>query len=659
MEVKPFKKMFQPLKIGGFEIKNRTRMPALSMGYCDNGFVTDALTGFYRERARGGVGLIGLAGSASRLVEPSPHVAVWHDKFIPGLQKLGQVIHDNGAKCYVQIGTGYAWAFGPDEPIIPTPSGVNPIPEGRFLPFRLGSPSRESPRVAIGKGQIKAMVAGWGDSARRIREAGFDGIEIMLAAGYLLCPWISPLTNKRADEYGGPLENRMRIILEIIADIEEKAGPDFPIMCKFSTSDLLVPTRYRGGFVEPGYNFEDAKEMAVMLEKAGVAGFDLVPAWHEGGHSAINYFMPDGAWVYLAQEMKRAVTVPVATGMRIADPWIAEEALVTGKADQISWARPLIADPELPNKIREGRFDDIRVCLVCNRCGEFVDSDLKCQINAQVGHEGDYALSRTAKPKKVFIVGSGAAGMEAARVASLRGHSVVLFEKEKELGGGLRAASKPPMKHHIGQFRDYLVTQIKKLGVEVRLGQEATAAGLTREMPDVIIVATGSREIMPDIPGIGSPHVAGAIDVLLEERETGNEVVIIGAGLIGCETAHYLAGKKGKRVTLVEALPRIGADIARVVRWELLDKLRNAGVGMETDVDVKEITPLGIRGYQKDKVVFYQADTVVVAVGLEADSRLSAELEGKVSEVYTIGDCISPRRIMEAVEEGFHTGRRV
>ncbi|MFC1905571.1 NADH oxidase, partial [Chloroflexota bacterium] len=399
MKLKQIKKMFEPLKIGGIEVRNRTRMPALSMGYCDNGFVTDALVKFYRERAKGGVGLIGLAGSASRLVQPSPHAELWDDKFIPGLKKMNQVVHDNGARMYLQIGTGYAWEFKPDEPlIIPTPSGVDPIPEGRFLPFRLGAPSREAPRVAIDKNQITSMVGGWGDSARRAREADFDGFEIMLAAGYMLCPWISPLTNKRTDKYGGSLENRMRIVLEIIEDIKKKAGPDFTIMCKISTSDLLVPTRYRGGFVEPGYNLEDTKEIAAMLEKVGIAGFDLVPSWHESGHSGINYFMPDGAWVYLAQEIKKVVKVPVTTGMRMADPWIAEEALVAGKADQICWGRSLIADPELPNKLREGRFDDIRTCIVCNRCGDFVDKDVRCQVNASVGHEGEYILDKAIKP---------------------------------------------------------------------------------------------------------------------------------------------------------------------------------------------------------------------------------------------------------------------
>jgi 2,4-dienoyl-CoA reductase (NADPH2) len=400
--------------------------------------------------------------------------------------------------------------------------------------------------------------------------------------------------------------------------------------------------------------------MALMMEKAGVAGFDLVPAWHEGGHSAINYFMPDGAWVYLAEEMKKFVKVPVTSGMRLADPWIAEEALLAGRADQVCWGRALIADPELPKKIREGRLDDIRMCLVCNRCGDFVDKDVKCQVNARVGHEGEYSLEdKAAKPKKVAIVGGGAAGMEAARIAALRGHKVVLYEKEKALGGNLNPAAVPPMKFKLGQFRDYLITQIKKLGVEIRLGKEVKAGDLVKESPDVVIVATGAREIIPNIIGIRSAHVVSAIDVLLGRKEVGNQVVIIGSGLIGCEVASYLAAKKVSKIMLVEALDKIGPDIPRVIRWELLQNLRNAGVAMETRVNVEEITPMGVRGRQKGKVVFYNADSVVIAAGLFGESKLAGELKGKINEVYTIGDCVSPRRIMEAVEEGFKTGLRI
>ncbi|MDP2744402.1 MAG: FAD-dependent oxidoreductase, partial [Dehalococcoidia bacterium] len=583
------KKLFEPITVGNIEIRNRTRISAMAMGYAENMFVTDRLVDFYADRAKGGAGIIGIASTASPLWELVPFVGVWHDKFIPGLKKLSDAMHAHGAKTYVQVGVGYGWVFTPyGEVELPTPSGVAPVPEGaRNLPFRLGTRGRQNVQYkATTVAEIKQIVEGYGDAARRIREAGFDGFEIMLGAGYYLCHWLSPLTNKRTDQYGGSLENRMRMSVEIIDNIKKKAGSDFTIMVKLGTSDLVI-----GG----GYHLEDAKQMAAILEKAGAAGFDLVPGWHESGHVAMNRYVPDGSWVYLAEEIKKAVKVPVASGMRFADPILAEKALREGRCDQINWARPFIADPEYVNKIKEGRLDDIRTCIVCNKCVETVDSIVICSVNGFVSHENEWHITPAKKAKNVVVVGGGPAGMEAARVAAIRGHKVTLIEKEKELGGALIPGGVPPSKSKENGFRDYLVAQVKKnANITLKLGEKATVASVLALKPDAVVVANGAAPIIPEIPGLSSEHVVHALDVLNGKAKVGHEVVIIGGGMVGLETAEYLVSL-GKKITILELLPRAGVDVGRLTRWSLMDGLARAGVKIETKMDTKEITFRGVR----------------------------------------------------------------
>jgi len=364
--------------------------------------------------------------------------------------------------------------------------------------------------------------------------------------------------------------------------------------------------------------------------------------------------------VYIAEEIKKVVNIPVVAAYRINDPILAEEILAQGKADLIGMARPLIADPELPNKAKEGRIEDIRPCIACNNCLDSMmgGTQVTCTVNARVGREAEWTVERAERPKRVFVIGGGPGGMEAAALAARRGHDVTLFEKTGQLGGNLIPASVVSYKQEVSNLTNYLKTQVGKSGVKVRLGQEIGAAFIGRERPDVVIMATGTRPIIPDIPGVRGVNVVTAVQVLNGEKDVGKRVIIVGGGMVGCETAEFLA-EKGKEVTILEMLERVGADIGRTVRWIVMGRLRDAGVRMETGTKVVEITGNGVRASRNEELEFFEGDTVVLAVGLEPDKEMAQELEGKVSSLYPIGDCVEARKVIQAIEDGFRVAREI
>jgi NADPH-dependent 2,4-dienoyl-CoA reductase/sulfur reductase-like enzyme len=369
----------------------------------------------------------------------------------------------------------------------------------------------------------------------------------------------------------------------------------------------------------------------------------------------------------LPEGVKKVVKIPVIACTRINDPIMSDEILTSGKADIIGMGRPLLADPELPNKAKKGRFEDIRTCIACCYCMDRPHADMRnvlnnlpvlCSINAQCGREGIYAIERASKPKRIAVVGGGPAGLEAARVAALRGHRVTLYEKDNKLGGLLNIAKIPPHKEELVGLIDHLVRQAEDNGVRIKLGEEFTEATLERDKAEAVILATGSVPLVPEISGVENSNVVGFADVLTDAREVGDRVVIVGGGMVGCETAEFLHAK-GKQVTILEMLPRIGDDIGVTNRFAIMGRLREAGIRMLANTKAARITEKGVEATRDGATELFEGDTVVLATGMKAKNELAKNLEHKVGVLYSIGDCAEPQRIVEAIENGFRIAAQI
>ena len=682
---KRLRRLFEPINIGGIELKNRIKLPAMGIAFEEDASVSKQTIAFYAQRAKGGVGLIGISCSSTRL-DHGPLYGIYDDRFNTGLSKLAEVIHENGAKVYAQMGVGYSWAFddGPVEFI--SPSGVTPTGNPGSA-FRLGGPYEQTMPRALTIEEIRKIINSFGDCAYRARQCGFDAVEIIASVSYIISQFLSPLTNKREDEYGGSFENRMRLLLEIIDNIHVKAGSDYPITCRLSGTDLMQPT---------GYDLNDTKTMARMLEEAGVCQIDVMAGWHYASVPMIQMWVPQGAWVYLAEEVKNAVKIPVAAGTQIQDPVVAEKVLSEGTVDMVYMARALVADPELPNKAREGRFDEIVPCINCCRCISGVDSPpIYCSVNARVGREAEHPHEKVAdEKKKVLVVGSGPGGMEAARITSLRGHEVTLCEQNTRLGGALLIAC--ITNKRLVPLLNYMKRTVNQHPIEVKLNTVFTPSMVRTLKPDVVILATGGISSNLHMPVESS-------DIVLERsdfqrvfrgqpmqsggfiRKTvsytaalfikyfyspsiirwlirfgfpfGKRVVISSGNFAGCELADTL-NERSKKVTIVEESARIGYDIELTHRWVFLDRLRKAGTRMIKKAKITQIKENGVEIEMSGSQEFIEADTVV-NMGITSNNELVQELDRLVPEIYNVGDSAEPGKIMEAIASGFLTGHRI
>jgi len=635
------KNLFQPIKVGKMELDNRIVFLAVMTGYGANDMVTERLKNFYAERARGGAGLLTTAIiMPSSLGRPMPGImGIYHDRFIPGLRQLVDVVHAEGTKIAAQLGLQYYWAKGEG------------APTEEVAPSEVSTRRSSAPR-ALNVAEIHQITEEFSEGVRRARDSGFDAVEFHCGVGYLINRFLSPCTNKRTDQYGGSLENRMRFLLEIIESSKRKAGSDYPLICRISGEE----------FMEGGHTLEDSIKLAPILERAGVHCLSMQAGWHECPRPLVHMSVPRGAFVYIAEEVKKVVSIPVVAAYRINDPILAERIIVEGRADLIGMARPLIADPELPNKAKEGKLDDLRPCISCNHCLDTVMAGMPmaCAVNPQVGMEAEYTIEPAKRSKKVFIIGGGPAGMEAATVAAKRAHQVTLFEKGDRLGGNLLPAAVPSYKYEIANLTRYLETQVKKSGAQIRLGEEISAKAVEEGKPEVVIVATGTSTKLPDVPGVKGDNVALALDVLGGKKDVGESVIVVGGEMVGCEVADFLA-EKGRKVTLLARRARVGDDIGRTTRWVIIKRLQDAGVRMETMVDVVEITTNGVKGIRKNggESEFFEGDSVVLAVGLSPNRELAEKLEGKVAAIYTIGDCVEAQKIAQAIEGGFRVAREI
>jgi 2,4-dienoyl-CoA reductase-like NADH-dependent reductase (Old Yellow Enzyme family)/thioredoxin reductase len=646
MGMMKLEKLFQPSKIGPLEIPNRIVMVAVTTRYDFE--ESDRLAKFYAERAKGGVGLI--TTGALQTLYPSrktgaSRINLYNDRDIPKLKEWVKAIHDHGSKAAAQLATYGYWSkkgtegtaedVGPSAIVLPR-EGIHPV-------FSLAEYLPRSRALTLE--EILMIQEAIGDAALRAREAGFDVIEIQCVGGNILHRFTNPFTNSRKDQYGGNVENRVRMIAETLANVKQKVGNDFPIICRIPGLDM-VPW---------GLGLSHWQEIAPYLEKAGVHALNVYPRWMESREPLPQMCVPRNAFVYLAEGIKQVVKIPVIACVRINDPVDAEQILATGKADLVGMGRALIADPDLPNKAKEGRLEDINLCTACCRCYDDVGSDksMCCSVNARAGREGETIVKRAMKAKKVFIIGGGPAGMEAARVAALRGHQVTLFETKDKLGGQLICATVPPYKDEWKSTIRYLTTQLEKLHVEVRMNTRCTAKEVEKGKPDVVIVATGAMPLIPNLPGMNGDHVVTAVDVLVGIKKTGEIVVVVGGGSTGCETAEFLA-QKGKQVTILEMLPRIGADYGPMNRWVVIDRLIAAGIRLETGVKVEGISEKGVKVLRAGLYPeFFEADSVVLAMGMVSNDEAARNLVGKAASVLKIGDALKPASVAEAIESGF------
>ena len=633
--------LFSPIEIGEMEVRNRIVMPALSTALAV-GEISDQLKNYFEARAKGGVGLI-VVGVASIEAGTDYTIGASDDRYIPGLRDLVEVIHTHGAKVALQL-----WHPGRYE--FTQITGRQPVSASDVAPPIF---SRQKPRP-LTIPEIEKLELDFAEGARRAREAGFDAVEFMCSAGYLISQFLSPVTNKRTDGYGGDLKNRMRFVLEIIDRTKDLVGHRFPLMCRICGDELI-----------PGGNkLEEAKVIARALAERGVRAFNVTAGWHESNVPMITMDVPRGGYVHLAEGVKQALEgteTRVIASNRINDPALAERILREGKADMVSMGRPLVADPELPNKAREGKFEDIVPCVACNQgCFDnlFQATPITCMMNPSVGREGEIEIKPARKPKEVLVVGGGPAGMKAAQIAALRGHHVTIFEKAGKLGGQLNLASVPPGREELGTIVGYLSNQLDKLGVEVRLGEEANASLLLGRELDAVVLATGASPIVPELPGVDLPNVIQAWDVLAGEVLRGEDVVVIGGGGVGCYTAHHLAAL-GKRVTVLEMLEKIAEDVGVSNRWILRDNLRKLGVNIFTSVKVERISGEAVAATKNGEELTFKADSVVLAVGSKPNKRLSEELRDKVHELYEIGDCVNPRKALQAIHEGWEVGMKI
>jgi 2,4-dienoyl-CoA reductase-like NADH-dependent reductase (Old Yellow Enzyme family)/thioredoxin reductase len=624
-------RLFEPIRIGGVELRNRIVMLPMETSYgSEEGFVTERIKAYYDARARDvGLVLIQITCVESQYGKGYVHqLSIDDDKYIPGLRELAQAIQSRGAKAFIQL--HHAGALARGDSIV----AASPIPV---------MPGRPTPR-SLSLVEIKDLIEQYALAAERARKAVFDGVEVVASGNYLVWNFLSPSWNQRQDEYGKGLEGRAKLLLDIVRAIKSNVGSDFPVTCRLAVKEYDAP------------NGMTVSETQRVARRAVDAGLDGITVTAIGGDS-VAPSVP-GALIPLARAMKKAVSIPVTAAARM-DLESGERAIEEGYADLVGIGRRLLADPEYVAKAASGRLEEVTPCIACKTC---IDSSLlkneplRCAVNPQCGHEAEYRLTRADAPKKVVVVGGGPGGLKAAVTAASRGHKVILFEKSDALGGQLIPGALPPGRSLLRSLIDHLSAQTAKLGVHVRLGHEADGGQIEALHPDAVVLATGRKDVVPEIPGLEKANVVKAIDVLLGKVLVGIDVAVIGGGLVGCETAEFLADK-GMNVTIVEVLERLMAEASPVQSARLLKRLAQKKVTplLGTKEEVFKDNVLTVTTEQ-DKMIAVPVDTVVIATGAVPNRALYDELKDTFEQIYRLGDCVELRDIASAIKEGFEVG---
>ena len=641
------KSLFKAGKIGSLRIKNRIVMaPMGTIGLVEfDGRYSQRAIDYFAARARGGVGLIvtGLTAVESEIEKRAQ--GPWSGLpradspiYISRLSELADAVHPYGTKIFAQLTAGYG-RVGKGA-ILANQWAVAPSAQPCFWDSK--STARE-----LTIEEVEKLANAFGPAALHVKLAGFDGVELHGHEGYLMDQFLSSQWNQRKDKYGCDFDGRLRFSEEVISGIRKYTGKDFPIIYRLSAHH---------GF-EGGRKLEESIEIAKRLEQFGIDCLHIdagcYDAWH-WAHPPI--YMPRATYINEIEAIKKEVSIPVIAVGRLGYPEIAEKVLVDEKADFIALGRPLLADPEWANKVKEKCFDEIRPCIGdhegCLGRISLEGKYLSCTVNPQTGMEKELTIKKADKKKFILIVGGGPGGMEAARVSSLRGHRVEIWEKSMMLGGNLIPAGVPDFKADIRLFVKYLENQMKKLGVKIELNKEATLSNLIEAKADEIIIATGAKSIIPKIPGIENENVRIAIDLFNSENPKGKTFVVVGGGVVGCEVALWLR-RIGKDVTVFDLLETVANDVFPANRQNLIELLENEGVNVVTKAEIKKITNEGIIYKHLNAQKEINADRVVIAVGLKPNEKLIKELEETDLSFHSIGDCIAPRKIQSAIWEAY------
>lgn len=612
-----FKSLFNAARIGSVPIKNRIVMPPMVTGFANiGGEVTSQLIGYYAERAKGQVGLIIIEGTYITEERGVARLSIHNDQMIPGLNDLTEAIHDWGSIVFDQLNH-----------------------QGMVLlkNMNINKLSRKN---------ITCLLDAFRLGALRAKKAGFDGVELHGAHGYLISQFFSPMTNKRNDNYGGSLKKRVTFAKEAVQLIKKEVGKDFPVTLRISAEEKIPG----------GQTIKETLKIVKALENCGVDAIH-VSMGHVNG--AIQWTIAPmsiskGWAIPMAEMIKTQLKLPVIAVGRINDPLIANEAVKKGKTDFVAMGRALISDPQLPQKLLNNEIDNVRKCIACNYCigNRFLNNlRIKCAINSKVGKEFQPNVHQSFSKKKILIVGGGPGGMETARILATHGHEIHLYEKEKELGGNLRYALMPPHKEELKNFLDYLRLQMQELKIRIKLGVRVNKDIIQDGGFDVIILATGSKPIVPKIKGINKKHVIFAKDVLEKRKKVGENVLIIGGGKIGCEVAEFI-GKEKKKVSIIEVKNTIAEDVEPITRTFQLERLNNLGVSIQLEKTVSHIYDgkvimKDLENNDKEIMV----DSIVLCVGYEPERALYEKYYTKKSNVFLVGDCKNSGEIYNAVHD--------
>jgi 2,4-dienoyl-CoA reductase-like NADH-dependent reductase (Old Yellow Enzyme family)/thioredoxin reductase len=645
-----FPHIFHEGKIGACLLKNRLIMSLYPTKYSTDSRVNERMIGFYRERARGGVAMIVLDCPCldfPRSYKGPNELRFDTSEFADGIKNLLNVIHQEGAKAFMQLNYPKERVFDHEVPGAKQKGNVWVAP---LIKIMTSDDAKE----------ITGLMA---NGAKRARELGYDGVEIQASYGDLISQLLSPLSNKKNDEYGGSPENRARFLVDLIKAVKREAGNDYPVMVKLVCDE----------FIEGGITIKESTIIARLIEQAGG---DAILA--SGGNKATkrmtipSHYLPPGNLVHLASEIKKVVKIPVIAVGKITTPELAEKVIKEKDADFVAMARPLIADPYLPEKARAGLVEDIRFCL--SDLGDCADKGVKglgrsCTINPFSGQEYRLKIIPALKKKRVFVIGGGPAGMQSAILASQRGHDVILYEKNESLGGQMRLACKAPFKEGINEFCRYLKHSLRKTDTKVILGKDVSPEEILSQKPDAVIIATGSKSCLPNISGIDQPFVFD-VRAVYESPPTspftevgqggfGKDIVILGGGDIGCETADMLSSPD-RKITIVEMCEEPLARMKEIPRQELLSRLKAEEVTLVTTckaicIEKDRVVIEDKTGMKKD----LNADSVIVAVGSIPVNSLFHALKESAKEIYLIGDAHEPGNLGTALRSAAEIGVKV